>query len=435
MKRIPLLTVIAAALCLSGASVQAEPIPTLLGIQVEHEKAMAKVEAEYTDSVAKLQASYDGALEKLQSAKQASGDLDATIAVKKERDAAKTKPLSAAELAALPREIADLRKKFDKALLKLSAKAGAEEITLLEKQAKHLLVLQEELTKGGELEKAIEARDLRKAAIARAKEIENSPAAVAASRQRPPGARPEPGPGPQPDPPETQPLSPTDGKLTLVATRVQGKGKVEGAVPSVIPFDGPTGDGRRGAKGILVKALSDGSGEGSTWAMEYKRARSARGLQIIHPRGKGHAIVHITKGGVSISTPGEWRKVGYVGRGEGATIRGKKAFDDIFPLAEDKYYSIVSRMAANGSCEVFVNGQLVITANVRSADPLDLTIPEGERFPRSSTWDKLAFKGEGLPMLWEKNWAGVIVEPLDSGVNVATNLRYSHGIAEVPTDE
>ena len=43
MKRIPLLTVIAAALCVTGSSVQAEPIPTLLGIQVEHEKAMAEM--------------------------------------------------------------------------------------------------------------------------------------------------------------------------------------------------------------------------------------------------------------------------------------------------------------------------------------------------------------------------------------------------------
>jgi len=168
--------------------------------------------------------------------------------------------------------------------------------------------------------------------------------------------------------------------------------------------------------------------------MDYSRSRSARGLQLIHPRDKGHAIVHINKGGIGISTPGEWIKVGYVG-GSGSSVRKTHAFDNVFPLVDEQVYAIVSRMAHNGSCEVFIDGNLVATSNVRSAKPLSIEIPEGERFPRSSSWDKLAFKGDGLPMQWERNWAGVIVEPLDSGSNICHNLRYCHGIAEIPTPE
>ncbi|MGI9244672.1 MAG: hypothetical protein ACR2RV_27970 [Verrucomicrobiales bacterium] len=424
----PPLLALFALLCLLVPATGADQVRSLLALQVEQEKAMLALQEGHAERIGNLQKSYVGALKKLQQATQQGGNLDGALAVEKELASQMESPLSQGEIDALQPEVATLRAKYDSALLKHSATKHDLEIQQLEAFNEQLLALQAGLTKAGELETAVEVRDLQQANAKQLEALRPARPAGAADPGNPPVARPEPGPG------AGAADTASAGKLTKVADAVKGKGGVEGAAPSVIAFDGPSGDGRRGAKGILVKADSDGSGSGSTWAMDYSRARSARGLQIIHPRGSGHAIVHIIRSGVGISTPGEWRNVGYVGGG-GTSVRKKRAFDEVFPLVDEQTYAIVSRMAKNGSCEVFVDGKLVATANVKSAKPLSLAIPEGEKFPRSSTWDKLAFKGDGLPMQWERNWAGVIVEPLDSGSNLCRNLRYCHGLAELPAAE
>ena len=116
-------------------------------------------------------------------------------------------------------------------------------------------------------------------------------------------------------------------------------------------------------------------------------------------------------------------------------MRRTRAFDDVFPLDDKQVYAIVSKMARSGSCEVFIDGRLVAASSVRSANPLSVEISEGGRFPRSSSWDKLAFKGDDPPMQWERNWIGVIAEPIDSGSNICHKLRYRHGITEIPAPE
>ena len=61
----------------------------------------------------------------------------------------------------------------------------------------------------------------------------------------------------------------------------------------------------------------------------------------------------------------------------------------------------------------------------------DHFLPEG----LAGAWDKLAFQGDGLRVQWARNWAGVIVAPRDSGSNLCRNLRYCHGLAEIPASE
>ena len=111
-------------------------------------------------------------------------------------------------------------------------------------------------------------------------------------------------------------------------------------------------------------------------------------------------------------------------------MRKKKAFDEVFPLKDDQEYTILSRMSENGSCEVVIDGQLVATARAKSAKPLSLEIPEGRKFPGASGWDKLAFKGEGLPMEWAPGSAGILLGPLDGGVHLCREVIFCRGFAE-----
>ena len=116
-------------------------------------------------------------------------------------------------------------------------------------------------------------------------------------------------------------------------------------------------------------------------------------------------------------------------------MRLKKAADEIFPLQNDRRYRIVSRVAKNGACEVFIDGKLVATATIGSAKPLSLEIPDKTTFPGASGWGELLFKGEDLPMDWQGGWAGVIVGPHDGGTHACYNLDYTKGISELPAAE
>ena len=218
-------------------------------------------------------------------------------------------PLSKSETATLRSEIARLRSKYDAALVRVATTTRDTESKQLDADADPLLALQTALIKTGDLDTALEARELHQQTLKQLEELRTSKpkqAAQADARADPTGARPE------PELPATGsvPLTPSAAKLTKIADSVKGKAGVQGAAPNAITFDAPSEDGRRGVKGILLKATSDGSGSGNTWAMDYSRCRSSRGLQLIHPRGKGHAIVHINKRGIGISTPREWIKVG-----------------------------------------------------------------------------------------------------------------------------
>ena len=78
-------------------------------------------------------------------------------------------------------------------------------------------------------------------------------------------------------------------------------------------------------------------------------------------------------------------------------------------------------MESNGGLEVYIDGQLVATERVRAAKRLSLGDP-----------DNPPFKGEGLPMRWETNCAGIIVGSRDAGAHLCHKLRYSQGIAPLP---
>jgi hypothetical protein len=220
-----------------------------------------------------------------------------------------------------------------------------------------------------------------------------------------------------------------------VAASLAAKGAVTQPGAETVVFDGPGGDGRRGAKGILLKGAAEATARaGSSWSFVYKRAGSASVLQIIHPIGRGQAVVHVKADGIGISTPEQWWLLGY-GDGdpkEDKPVRQTQAFKKVFPLKDGTEYAIVSRLSASGAYELFVNGQQVATGRATiTAKPLDLEIPNGAAVP-SGGRDKLEFKGADgavLPMKWSPGWSGVLVGPLDGGEHVCRDLKFYAGLA------
>ena len=327
-------------------------------------------------------------------------------------------------------ELARMQKIYAERIASIRSEKQATLLTLMKGHHTRLIELRTDLTKGGKIEPAMKVHEEIARLEEAAKQVRDG---QALARVIPKGAdHPQSPTVPEPPGGSEPPIgvAATGSTPALVANSVRAKGSVEGAAANVIAFDGPTGDGRRGAKGILVKSAGGGD-SGSTWVFKYTRGGTARGLQIIHPRGKGQAVVYINKDSIGVSTPGEWRSVGY-GGGNTKDVRKKNAFENVFPLEDNREYAVVSRMDNRGSCDVFIDGELIATARAGTAKPLSFEIPEGTKFPGSSGWDKLLFKGEGFPLEWEGDWAGILLGPLDGGTHVCADVHYCAGVAEMP---
>jgi hypothetical protein len=61
-------------------------------------------------------------------------------------------------------------------------------------------------------------------------------------------------------------------------------------------FTGPSGDGRRGSAGFVVKGKK---GEATRLSFSFQRDATGYGFQVIHPLGKGRALVSVQLGGVT----------------------------------------------------------------------------------------------------------------------------------------
>jgi len=103
----------------------------------------------------------------------------------------------------------------------------------------------------------------------------------------------------------------------------------------------------------------------------------------------------------------------------------------VFPLADGKSYQITSTLRADGKYQLVVDDRLVGSLKVRNAHPISFRIKPGSRFPPSSGWGTLEFKGDDFPLVWRPGYAGILVEPLDNGKNIASELRFAPGIIKL----
>ena len=232
-----------------------------------------------------------------------------------------------------------------------------------------------------------------------------------------------------------EPAEPLDAhKPVRVAARLQAKRGGAGVHALARVFDGPWGDGRNGAKGVVVNSGLQWSRVGTRWSFSYVRSGSAYGLQVIHPFQKGQVIIHIRQSGVGASTPRAWTQVGY-GGGDARRLAFTDAFKEEFPLKVDEAASFTSTLRPDGTYELTANGRLVALGKFKVASPLSFVIKKGARFPGASGWAKLEFKGNEFPEQWEPGYAGILLEPLDGGQNTVTALRFAPSLARLKTDK
>ncbi len=207
-----------------------------------------------------------------------------------------------------------------------------------------------------------------------------------------------------------------------VAAEVKAKAKEVTVATGVIVFDAPGGDGRRGAKGVLLVNAPLTGKNGSTWSFNYSRKGSDRGLFIIHPHGQGQMISHVHKDGVGISTPRLWTEVGY-NVGDRKRVQKARGFDEVFPLKDDEVYQVVSRLDGQGGYDLTINGKSMAAARVAATSPLSLEMNPEMKFPGSGR-GATDFKGDDLPRRWAAGYAAVLLGPLDTGHNLCREVRF-----------
>lgn len=228
---------------------------------------------------------------------------------------------------------------------------------------------------------------------------------------------------PAPAPGET-PTAPMTGGL-LIASRVQGKQGVTEPAAGVICFDAPDGDGRRGAKGVLVRQPSGWAAAGTTWATTYSRSLSAEGVQFIHPLGNGQLMVQVKSQGVGVINPHAWIETGYRDFSKKG-VTPTPAYDTVFPLKDNTEYAVETRVTATGAIAISVNGQVVATSRFNPADAHPLSLPSANEGSgggtRKTTFKSLAGNPE-MPQQLDAGDAMLLVGPLDRGINICTNVR------------
>ena len=222
------------------------------------------------------------------------------------------------------------------------------------------------------------------------------------------------------------PLTGMAKPIDVAAGLQVGKGATD-PQPNTAVFDCPRGDGRSGAKGILLKA---NLGNGSTWSFKYLRNHENEGqIQLIHPVGRGQALIIIRPKEIRVDSPKLWAETGW-GAGETKGVNEKAAFKKVFPLKDDKEYNIVSRMSPGGSFDLFIDGELVASGHTGAGKPLNLNIPADG----CSGCGKppIKFGGADLPLVWSAGWAGVIVGPTDHTKNEVKDLKFTPVQIDMP---
>ena len=395
----------------------------LTPVQEQLAAALKPLSAQRDSRIAAAREVYSAALDKLQRETTARGDLDGAVAAKQERERLAARSLTAEDKKTLPKTILPYREVFDRAVAQALAAAWSEEARVTRTHLPVLEALQKRITVQGRLEEAARVKQERERLLARVTALETGKGAAAFPDLDPVGAAVV-----APLPSGTTATGLGVSSLAVAAKLATKEGATAPIAGSIV-FDGPKGDGRSGSKGLLLRMDAPLVRSGSTWMFRFTRGGTAYGIHIIHPFGRGQVIVGLSSNSVGLTTPEAWREVGF-GTGESKRVNKTSAYAKIFPLKDDQEYAVASRLSVGGAFELFVNGQLVARGHVGSAHPLSLEIPASAGFPLSGR-APLEFKGPDLPKQWAAGWAGLILGPMDRGINRCEEIRYFPGLAPV----
>ena len=199
-----------------------------------------------------------------------------------------------------------------------------------------------------------------------------------------------------------------------IAETIKGKSTPTGVHPGVVAFHAPDGNGRRGANGLYVPPGKFSPGGITEMTFTHQRGGHARGVQIIHPLNDGHVVVTILKDQINVVPGGSWP--GHFGRKSSPT-EVTDAFAELFPLEEEQVISVRTRVFPNGVTEVAVDGKVMETTVVEKVSPFTLT--EGFKLMGEAGADAVS-----LPTTWPAGSAGIILGPLDKGMNIAQKVVF-----------
>lgn len=201
------------------------------------------------------------------------------------------------------------------------------------------------------------------------------------------------------------------GKGAVVCQTLAAKSKPTGLAAEAMPFDGPPGNGRRGANGFLLPSLDKWAAKGTAWSCQYRRDGSSRGIHFVHPFRQGHVVVTFLAGTVHVDSPGSWRpgQPGYVPGSSGLALERSKDFDQALDLSGNVWHTLRSVLLANGRILLYVDDRPVAAGRVPGAVPLELGA---------------GFQGEGFPRRLQPGEAGVIIGPRDMQINEAQSIEF-----------
>lgn len=213
-----------------------------------------------------------------------------------------------------------------------------------------------------------------------------------------------------------------------IASRITGR-TIQGIHESILRFQPPPAESKQRRMGIVFQAGLDWTALGSSWEFDWHRDES--GVQLIHPVRSGQCMITIHGDSIGISTPERWTEVGYGPGNERAVLR-TALFGRFFPLVDGFRYRIKSHVSPDGSVSIFINRQLVARGLVTEPHPISFQIGEDEVYPGASSEGGGTFEGEDFPQLWGKGGAGLILEPVDRGLNEVEQATFSPGPDPMP---
>jgi hypothetical protein len=151
----------AALLCsVSVACAQKTGQNKLSSLRDIYETRLAKINENHETRTASWPGEYAAALRALQKARQVAGDLDGWTVVNSElKRFEKARALTRDDIVNSPAELAELQRRQVETVAASRAECGKEVLSLTEKYTSHLLGMQKQLTRAGNMEEALAARE------------------------------------------------------------------------------------------------------------------------------------------------------------------------------------------------------------------------------------------------------------------------------------
>jgi hypothetical protein len=371
--------------------------PENLRAAMERQKAeLAAVQAKSADGAAALRSWYEASLDAVKKDALGKGNLDGVLATDTERHRL-DRDLTPEEKATLPPVLQQVRAQYDQARATMAAQQKTATAALLRTYVTTLEELEKRLTKQADIDGAIATRRERAAAAEELAKPAAPPDPAAIARTAPPVSTPAPTATPAGTKPPSNTGAATAAPVLQVCPKLSASAKVSTTLENVISFTAPPGSPEvtRPGRGVMLKNEPGTGAKGTTWSFELKHGSPASGVQIVHPFGNGHIVIHLREAGLSVLSPADRARAPWEG-GDAKKIQLTKG-KGVFPLlAGTHVFKIVSQLSAGGRYTFSMGGNVIGTANFSAATPLVLSTD---------------YKGENnaeLPTEWPAGAAGLI---------------------------